>query len=514
MTVMGGGVGGTGERAGVALGSGPIRKAPALPMDEASRLARAAEQGYTIDAYKGGQVHDWNTMPEYYGSGKVVPGTENRIPKELTSINSPNADYAGFFSNSPDVANRFAAPFEGGGVWPTKLKFDNPVIIDAGGRHAADFQFPSLARERGTTAEMDKFRGAFKEGSPHDGVILKNTKDEGDVYVPRNSNQVRSKFAAFDPANKDSGFLLGSGATDKKGAAAIQGIRAYHSSPHDFDRFDLSKIGTGEGAQSYGHGLYFAENPAVSGQGGQYWQQFKQHQAFSPAEAQAAIELHNAGFDRELAKKSLSQRMKEEFAPYGQRGREEAQLYKEHLDALDLLHSGKPVGPRTYEVNINADPAHMLDWDKPLTSATPKAAQDAFNSIANSDPWLKDAYHGGMRNNEPGWYYYTKLMDKAKTGDLARNQAYATDVMREAGIPGIKYLDGGSRTLFARANNPRNANWMADDAAWRKHTPTSNYVVFDPSIVNIMKKYGIAGAAPAGMGALAATGNYQPEERY
>ena len=24
----------------------------------------------------------------------------------------------------------------------------------------------------------------------------------------------------------------------------------------------------------YGHGLYFAENPAVSGQGGQYWKQF------------------------------------------------------------------------------------------------------------------------------------------------------------------------------------------------------------------------------------------------
>jgi hypothetical protein len=34
-------------------------------------------------------------------------------------------------------------------------------------------------------------------------------------------------------------------------------IRAYHGSPHDFDRFDLSKIGTGEGAQArlrrYGH---------------------------------------------------------------------------------------------------------------------------------------------------------------------------------------------------------------------------------------------------------------------
>src|SRR6478752_1118967 len=106
-------------------------------------------------------------------------------------------------------------------------------------------------------------------------------------------------------------------------AKAVMGIKAYHSSPHDFDKFDLKKIGTGEGAQVYGHGLYFAENPAVSGQGGQYWQQFKQHPNFTPAEAQAAIELHAAGFDRDKAKQLLSQRMKEEFAPYGQRGREE-----------------------------------------------------------------------------------------------------------------------------------------------------------------------------------------------
>ena len=35
------------------------------------------------------------------------------------------------------------------------------------------------------------------------------------------------------------------------------GIRAYHGSPYDFPAFDISKIGTGEGAQAYGHGLYF-----------------------------------------------------------------------------------------------------------------------------------------------------------------------------------------------------------------------------------------------------------------
>lgn len=38
----------------------------------------------------------------------------------------------------------------------------------------------------------------------------------------------------------------------------------FHGSPHVFDRFDLSKIGTGEGAQAYGWGIYFAEARSVA----------------------------------------------------------------------------------------------------------------------------------------------------------------------------------------------------------------------------------------------------------
>ena len=41
-------------------------------------------------------------------------------------------------------------------------------------------------------------------------------------------------------------------------------IKAYHGSPYDFDAFDVSKIGSGEGAQAYGHGLYFAEDVRVA----------------------------------------------------------------------------------------------------------------------------------------------------------------------------------------------------------------------------------------------------------
>ena len=151
------------------------------------------------------------------------------------------------------------------------------------------------------------------------------------------------------------------------GGLATKPIRAYHSSPHDFDRFDLSKIGTGEGAQVYGHGLYFAENPAVSGQGGQYWQQFLGKFGGTP-EGDAARELMKAKFDRAKASDYLGRDL---------RSMEELGLGKDFPDyaqkqqAIEMLKSGQPVGPRTYEVNINADPAHFLDWDKTIPADHP-----------------------------------------------------------------------------------------------------------------------------------------------
>jgi hypothetical protein len=38
---------------------------------------------------------------------------------------------------------------------------------------------------------------------------------------------------------------------------------AYHGSPHKFETFDAGRIGTGEGSDAYGHGLYFAEARSV-----------------------------------------------------------------------------------------------------------------------------------------------------------------------------------------------------------------------------------------------------------
>ena len=34
----------------------------------------------------------------------------------------------------------------------------------------------------------------------------------------------------------------------------------YHGSPHEFDKFDLNKVGTGDGLNKFGFGLYFSDS--------------------------------------------------------------------------------------------------------------------------------------------------------------------------------------------------------------------------------------------------------------
>jgi len=323
---------------------------------------------------------------------------------------------------------------------------------------------------------------------------------------------------AFDLAGLITG---GSYAAPAQRGASGAGIRAYHSSPHDFDKFDLARIGSGEGAQAYGHGLYFAENPAVSGQGGQYWNQFKGRFEGTP-EAYAANVLESAKFDRGRAVSDLDRLLK----TYGDNAPANVR------EARALLESDKPVGPRTYEVNINADPAHMLDWDKPLSQQSERV-RAAIPDIVKSEEMYRARYPHSPMADPLGSNIYSKV---GATGGLRipEAKAQASEFLREAGIPGIKYLDQGSRvtgpaaTNFAQnfgsraealasaqrslagANGPRDIRKWEDIVADLARPETSNYVIFDPNIIRIDKKYAVPGAIGAGgMGALAAQNQYE-----
>lgn len=314
-------------------------------------------------------------------------------------------------------------------------------------------------------------------------------------------------------------------------------IRAYHSSPHDFERFDASKIGTGEGAQVYGHGIYFAENPKVSGQGGEYWKQFLGKFPDQSAERRAAELLGRYKFDRAkaLADEELNINLKYplrvedfgsnalEFPGYAKAQVEQRNLL--HQETKRLLESGKPVGPRTYEVEIAARPEQMLDWDKPLAQQ-PQGVQEFADRLA-----ARPAGSRSKIGSLPGSEIYRAGERAASYGNYSVRPPH--EALREAGIPGIKYLDQGSRHVPSELETARK---RYDDllkynlergpiepegiAAAKRNLerleavkPSFNYVMFPGTEdkIRIMKKYGLAGAVPT-MGALAAQDEYRQQE--
>jgi hypothetical protein len=126
-----------------------------------------------------------------------------------------------------------------------------------------------------------------------------------------------------------------------------------------------------------------------------------------------------------------------------------------------------------YEVNIHARPEQFLDWDRPLS-------QQGTPVRSYFEPRRRDIdqYMVGNLNDPHDWtgdalLHYLAQHSGGRSG--------ASNVLNAAGIPGIRYLDAGSRG---------------------SGTGTSNYVLFNPEIVEILRRYGIAapvtGAGVAG----------------
>jgi hypothetical protein len=273
---------------------------------------------------------------------------------------------------------------------------------------------------------------------------------------------------------------------------SIKPIRAYHGSPYDFDRFDMSKIGTGEGAQAYGHGLYFAENEGVA-------RSYRDTLTRDRANAKEAVD----GAQRALwaVQDDMAQAAKRAGAsprdgwgdltleiPPAIREKFAHRLAGAERDlALAQQRASNATG-RMYEVNIHADPERFLDWDKPLAQQS-ETVRKQLPSVLDPHNYSSDPVRRWGSSVADGGEMYRALADKrlaeARSGGAASSGNTYADIagaLREAGIPGIKYLDQGSRA--------------AGDGS-------RNYVVFDDKLIEILRKYGImAPMAGAGVGSL------------
>lgn len=221
------------------------------------------------------------------------------------------------------------------------------------------------------------------------------------------------------------------------------GAIVWHGSPHKFDKFDASKIGTGEGAQAYGHGLYLAESPNVAKQ---YADNVKDMGAVTRINAELS----------DLAKRMNADEIPGAYRKYRtDAGRQAAQRYDELMAAKE----GVRTAPGSmYKVDLPDEHiAKMLDFDNPLFEQ-PARVQEMANL------W-------GITKKGTGDIFGNHLLAEAEK--RFGGAEGAADALRARGIPGIRFLDGNSRGAGAG---------------------TSNYVVFpgNEGLLNILERNGMA----------------------
>lgn len=236
----------------------------------------------------------------------------------------------------------------------------------------------------------------------NDQNALLDTQAQAYPFIPRTQDQ-QARIPTFkrtqEQARKE---LADQGANMGMAAATV-----WHGSPHKFDKFDSSKIGTGEGAQAYGHGLYLAESPDV-------------------AKAYRSNLVKDATFIEKKTGRTISKEMPEYADILETQARMERNGYGATFDKrYDVKEGG------LYKVDLPDEAiAKMLDWDKPLSQQSPEV-QSVLQKALQKNP------------NMTGEDLYRKF----SIGDTSR--PHGANTLKDMGIPGIRYLDGGSRNTSA-----------------------------------------------------------------
>jgi hypothetical protein len=265
----------------------------------------------------------------------------------------------------------------------------------------------------------------------------------------------------------------------------IQPLTAYHGTPHTIQgQFDINKVGTGEGAQAYGHGMYFAENPNVAiqyknilskpeftktGEGIELRGQLPRmlDESYDELVAKNGIQQTNYGDVTDIVGQRLDRQMKDALKANDMDWYNKTADMK--LDLRRFIENPPKNTGNLYKVDIpDADIPMMLDWDKPLKDQP--IALKAIRSAITDDKILK-SFDEGVEKGMLGETAYKNWVNLNWVGENGwptyKTDAQASAKLNELGIKGVRYLDRGSR---------------------EGEKGTSNFVVFDPAQVKILEK--------------------------
>lgn len=330
------------------------------------------------------------------------------------------------------------------------------------------------AKKLASTAEGAVFGGAIEGLVRGVGALRK-------VWAARKTGApeaVRAAVEAAEPELKE----------------ALKEVQAWHGSPHDFDKFEIRPF-TGEGSQAYGHGIYVAENKSVA----KYYQNLQgstnpvlneiddmtvairngtsvEEVLGSSSEKLRAAAKDYPGFERDLS--IVAEGLEKDGVGFAK-----SQAGDDGVRAYQRIQESIKSEGNLYEVKVKAKPEEMLDWDAPLSSqaAPVRAAFGKLADVLDQAPYRADAKNfakvlrgdasGPLSEEITGEQLYRALSTALGGGDAADEAA--SKALLDAGVPGLRFLDAGSR-----GGDPTSG--------------TRNMVLFDPKYGEVVSKNGAA----------------------
>lgn len=290
---------------------------------------------------------------------------------------------------------------------------------------------------------------------------------------------------------------------------------AFHGSPYIFDEFTLDHIGTGEGAQAFGWGLYFAGDKEVSEFYREKLSRGKLERHLSTEIPQKKFDewidgpfkhlINNKEVDEAYRIKSIAQGaldegftslsdFKDHMTNLLRHSRSESRKYSLKRDIKVIDDFGKNAEDaykkslnlsgrlgQLYKVEI-PDNNELLDWDKPLGEQSEKVKNSAKSALTEYGIKLKrlgdktyledrNGITRGSFESLTGEGLHDYLSGRREGGtyeEIKEGPMMASKLLEKHGIKGHRYLDQVSRS---------------------KGEGTHNYVIYDDNAIKILETY-------------------------
>jgi hypothetical protein len=217
---------------------------------------------------------------------------------------------------------------------------------------------------------------------------------------------------------------------DDAGDSVRQVIRAYHGSPYDWDRVDMSMVGKGEGPLDEGFGFYASDKEGVGS-----W--YRTHTSY----------LRRNELAKQLKQVRSGLRASPNDPDWHAKYHRAIKLSPDVNQQRSLLQREFPRG-RTYELEIDYPRDSLMEYDVPVYAQQPYVLE----KMRSVHPQLVDdlvaAGREGLDGADGAAFYNGLAGGGVLDPPTVRGQRRASEMLFDAGIPGHAYRGNADNYVF------------------------------------------------------------------